>query len=209
MKKTLIKSLLVAVTCFGAVAAQAQTVKILSFNGAKVNAGYYKSQQLGAALGLKKASAEQVIATQQKELQQIAADFQAISTQMKSVPDTDTKRRSELNAEATLKSETFDKTRDNLQRTINQEQELLNNQNARAQQEVVQDIIGAANIVAKRQGATVVLDSNNVVYIDTTMAKDISDEVLAELNKGHEKELAKPADVKPADAKPATAAPAK
>ncbi len=204
MKKTLIKSLIVAITCFGAVAAQAQAVKILSFNGAKVNAGYYKSQQLATALGIKKASAEQVILDQQKQLQQLSVDFQAISAQYKATPETDASKRAALNNDATLKSETFNKTQENLQRTIKNEQDLLDKQNAAAQQEVVSDIIGAANIVAKREKATVVLDMNNVVYIDTALAMDITDAVLTELNKGHEKDVVKPAEVKPADAKPAT-----
>ncbi|MEI6862345.1 MAG: OmpH family outer membrane protein [Verrucomicrobiota bacterium] len=204
MKKILIKSLVVAFTCFGAVAAQAQTVKILSFNGAKVNAGYYKSQILGNALGVKKASAESVILNQRQALEQLSADYQAIAAKFRNTPETDTAGKADLDKQATLKSETFNKTRDALQKTINDEQELLNKQNAAAQQEVVKDILEAANTVAKKQNATVVLDINNVVYIDTTLAKDITDDVLAELNKGHEKELAKPTEAaKPADAKPA------
>ncbi len=208
MKKTILKSILVAATCFGAVAAQAQTVKIVSFNSGKVLAGYYKAQQYTLKLNVQKMSAEQMIATQQKDLQQLSNDFQAIDAKWRATSATETKTRDALTAEATLKSETFNHTRDALQKTINEEQDNLNKQIQAAQQDAAKDVVGAVKIVATKMNATVVLDVNSVVYIDTSMAKDISDDVLAELNKGHEKELEKPADTKAPDTKPADTKPA-
>jgi Skp family chaperone for outer membrane proteins len=202
MKNRILKSLVLATAFFCAIAAQAQTVKILSINSGKVLAGYYKAQQYSNALSVQKAGAEQALASQQKELQKLQADALEISNSFKSTPDSDSAKRLQLSKDFDLKVATFNSTRDALQNALNKEQGDLNKNIQDAQQAAARDIVAATNIVAKNLGATVVLDLNNVVYIDSTTAKDISDDVLAVLNKDQPKDMAKPADAKPAaDAK--------
>ncbi len=187
--KTSLKSLLtLAALAATSLTAQAQvTPKIVVIDMNKVITGYYRTTEESTKMQTDQKSAQTRLEGLQKELSDIAEQYKesveatkspALSADAKTKAETDAVGKAELGRKKELE------IRDFQQRVGG---ELQQRRNAYLQS-AVEEASKVATDIAKKKGANMILErsanaiTGTVVYADPSF--DISDEVLAEMNKG-------------------------
>jgi outer membrane protein len=196
--KTSFKSML-AFVAFGASAliSQAQPApKILIIDIGKVFQGHYKAAEQDEKLKAMAQKAEQDLGGLRKEIDDLVAKYRESDEQSKN-PAINKDAQTKAQAEAEKIGQAIQAKQGEAQNFVNSTRRSLGEIQQNFQNLLVEDISKVATEIAKKKGATLLLNKPAAVYADA--AYDISDEVLAEINKG------KPAGA-PTPA-PATAAP--
>lgn len=191
MKKSI--QALIVLLAFGAsgIMAQAQPApKIVVVDMSKLLDGYYKSQEQTAKLQSDEQKAQQELDQMNKDGNDLVEQYKEIIEQTKNPMITaDARAKAEADAQKKMadiqrKKEDVQSFATNVQRSIQQRV-----QNFRSL--FLDEISKAAIDIAKQHGATLVLDKSGptllgipgVIYSDG--AYDITDEVMAVINKGH------------------------
>jgi len=206
MKTSLKSFIAIAFAGLFAVAAQAQPApKVFVVDMAKLYDGHYKTAEQNEKLKADQAKAEAELQSLNAEGNALVKQFNDLKEQLNNPAasaDAKTKTQSELEAkgqEIQRKQNDVNQFRANTQRSL---QQRINN----FKQFLLEEISKAAIEIAKKKGATLLLDKSGpsligvpaVLYFDG--AYDISDEVSREINKGA------PAGYTPGAAAPAGAA---
>ncbi len=186
------------------VKAQDSTPKILVFDMAKVFAGHYKTQEQTAKLKVDEQKAEQELDRLNKEGNVLVEQFKDLNTQA-SNPTATTEAKEKAKAAAQAKYEEIQKKQEEVQQFRVNTQRALQQRFGAFRQILIEEITKIAVDIAKKKGATLLLDSSGatangisaVIYADPSL--DITSDIMAEINKS------RPAD---AVAAPAAAAPA-
>lgn len=197
-----------AALALGSAALHAQpAVKLVVVDMAKVYDNHYKTEEANAKFRDAEQKAQEQVEELNKQGQTLVDEYKELIDQSKNTL---------LTAEARTKAETdAQKKLEDIQRKQAEVQNFRNNTQRSLQQRIkthrdllLEEITKVVNEIARRQGATLVLDRSGptlfgipgVLYADP--AFDITDVVLAEVNKD------RPAPA-PAPAAPATAEPKK
>jgi outer membrane protein len=186
--------------------------KILIVDMAKLLDAHHKTEEQNAKLKGDEARAND-------ELEKINREGQALVDQLKKMeedaknPALSTSAREQLQTEMRTKVEEIQKKQNEVQSFRNNTQRSLQQRIQNFRKLMFEEITATVNEVAKKKGATLVLDKsgpsligiNPIVYADA--AYDITEEVQKEINKGRPAAAAAPAS-RPATAPAAPAAPA-
>jgi outer membrane protein len=200
--KTSFKSIL-ALAAFGASAlvSQAQPApKILVIDLGKVFQGHYKTAEQQDQLQVIQQKIEAELGNMQKGITALVEEYKGFEEQAKN-PAITADARAKIIADAEKKGAEIQAKQGEAQNYLNNARRQLAERSQNAQNLLVEEISKVASEIAKQKGATILLNKPAAVYSDA--AYDISDEVLAAVNKN--KPASAPAT--PA-AKPAAAAPA-
>ncbi len=193
--KTSLRTILALAALSVSSLAFAQTApKICVLDMAKVFDGHYKTEEQQAKLKGDEKKAMEEIERLEKELRGIADKFKEEKEQMDNPA---------LNAEARDKAKAdAQKTMEEIQQKQQEGNTFKNNAQRSFQQRIqnfrsvlIEEISKIATDVAKRRGGTILFDKGSLIYSDSTY--DITDEVVAEINKS-----------RPAGSAAASAAPA-
>ena len=204
--KTSFKSIL-ALAAFGASAllSQAQTApKILVIDLGKVFQGHYKTAQQQDALQAVQQKVEAELGNMNKALNALIEEYKGMDEQAKN-PAITADARAKIIADAEKKGAEIQAKQSDAQNYLNNARRQLAEQSQAAQNVLVEEISKVASEIAKQKGATLLLNKPAAVYADASY--DISDEVLAAVNKNKPADKAATPAAAPA-AKPAAAAPA-
>ncbi len=196
--KTSFKSIL-ALAAFGASAllSQAQPApKILLVDLAKVFQGHYKTAEQQEAMQAVSQKAEQDLGNLNKELNDLIAKYKEGEEQSKN-PALTADAKAKAAADTEKIAETIRTKQTEGQNFLNNTRRSISERSQNFQNLLVDEISKIAGDIAKKKGATLLLNKPVAVYSDA--AYDITDEVLVEVNKG------KPASSTTPAAKPAAA----
>lgn len=180
--KTSFKSIL-ALAAFGASAllSQAQTApKILIIDLGKVFQGHYKTAQQQDALQAVQQKVEAELGNMNKALNALIEEYKGMDEQAKN-PAITADARAKLVADAEKKGAEIQAKQNDAQNYLNSARRQLAEQSQAAQNVLVEEISKVATEIAKQKGATLLLNKPAAVYSDASY--DISDEVLAAVNK--------------------------
>jgi len=194
--KTSFKSML-ALVAFGASAliSQAQPApKILIIDIGKVFQGHYKAAEQDEKLKAMAQKAEQDLGGLNKEINDLVAKYRESDEQSKN-PAINKDAQTKAQAEAEKIGETIRAKQGEAQNFVNNTRRSLGEIQQNFQNLLVEEISKVATDIAKKKGATILLNKPAAVYADT--AYDISDEVLAEINKSKPAGAATPAAAAP------------
>lgn len=189
--KTSLKSL-VALAAFAATAliSQAQTPKIHVVDMGKVLDGYYRTQEQQEKFKGYQDKAREEDERLFKEGKALADQYKEVAEQTKN-PTLTADARTAAQAEAQKKLEEVQKKELEINNYRQETQRMLQQQFNAARGLLIEEIAKAATEIAKKKGATILFDKGSLVYFEP--AYDISDEVLAEMNKGRPAGSAAPA----------------
>lgn len=201
---------MLALVAFGASAliSQAQPApKILVIDIGKVFQGHYKAAEQDEKLKAMAQKAEQDLGTLNKDINDLVAKYRESDEQSKN-PAINKDAQAKSQAEADKIGEAIRAKQGEAQNFVNTTRRTLGEIQQNFQNLLVEEISKVATDIAKKKGATLLLNkATAVVYADT--AYDISDEVLAEINKNKPAGSATPAPAAPtapaASTKPAPA----
>lgn len=215
MNKMIRSLLALAAITTGATALLAQpALKLVTVDISKVFDGHYKSEENN----LKFKDAEQKAREQAEELrkqgQTLVDEYKDLAERAKNTL-LNAEARTKAEQAAQQKYEEIQRKQADLQGFVQNTQNSLNQRISNFRDLLLEEITKTVNEIAKRRGATLVIDKSGpslfkipvVLYGDP--AYDITDEVIAEVNK--DRPAAKPAAAAataPAPAAPATPAPA-
>jgi len=204
MKKTI--SFLLAVAMFGALAlsAQAQAIKISVVDMAKLYDNHYKTVEQNAKIQSDDQKAQEEVDRLNQQGNALVEDYKALNEQANN-PALSVEAKSKAQMDAQVKLEEIQNKQREIQTFVQNTRNSLQQRLMTFRSLMLEEISKVATDVAKRKGATILLDKagptqigmSNIVYTDP--AFEITDEVMTELNKG------RPAT---AAAAPAAAAPA-
>lgn len=215
MKKLLRSLSAVALLGVASLAVQAQPApKIFVIDMAKLYESHYKTEDHITKLRADEQKAQVELERLNKEGNALVEQYKELVEKAQNNPlaSADAKAKAEQDAQAKL--EEIEKKKQEIQVfRANVERQLQQRMGAFREQ-ILEEISKTATEIAKRKGATILIDKagptgigiSNFVYLDS--GYDITDEVLAEVNKGRPAASAAPAATA-APAAPAAAAPAK
>jgi outer membrane protein len=195
--KTSLKTLM-ALAAFGASAllASAQTApKIAVLDMAKVFDGHYKTQEQQVKLKADEEKVNQEVSKIVKEGQALAEKYKELDEQAKNpVLTADARKAAEADAarqleEVRKKEQQFGEYRNEVNRSM---QQRLNSFRGM----LIEEIGKVASDIAKKKGATLLVEKAATLYADPSY--DITDEVMAEINKGRPAGSPAPAAAAPA-----------
>ena len=189
MKKS-IKTLIAAAT-FGALALAAQAqpaVKILVVDMAKLYDSHYKTLEQNAKIQADEQKANEEVGKLNQEGQVLVDEFKALTEQANN-PAANTEAKAKAQAEAQRKYEAISAKQNEVQQFIANTRGSLEQRLRTFRSLMLEEISKVATDVAKRRGATLLVDKagpsfigiSNIVYSDP--AYDITDEVMKEINK--------------------------
>jgi outer membrane protein len=181
--KTSFKSML-ALAAFGATAllGQAQPApKILIIDLSTVFQGHYKTAEQQVIMQSQQQKAEQDLGVLQKEIDALVTQYKDIVEQAKN-PAISADARTKAEADAQKKGEEIRAKNQDAQNFVNSTRRSLQDKAQNFQNVLLDEITKVASDIAKKKGATLLLNKPAAVYADASY--DISDEVLAEVNKG-------------------------
>jgi outer membrane protein len=205
--KTSLKTLF-AVAAFGASAlfASAQTApKIAVIDLGKVFEGHYKTQEQQEKL-------KGVEAKIQDEMSKIVKDGQAMAEKYKELleqtknPVLTAEARTAAEADASKQLEEVQKKEQQYGQYRNDANRMLQQQVGTFKQMLVEEIAKVATDIAKKKGATLLIEKAATMYSDPSY--DITDEVIAEINKTRPAPAPAAASTPAATPAPATSTPA-
>lgn len=208
MKKS-IRSLvaLLAVSAFALVARAEPAVKILVVDMAKLYDNHYKTLEQNAKLQADKAKAEEEVDKMNKEGNALVDEYKNLQDQSTNAALTP-EAKSKAQNDAQKKLEEIQAKQNEIRTFIQQSGQTLNQRLQTFRSVMLEEITKIATDVAKRRGATILLDKagpsligiSNIVYIDNGF--EITDDVMKEINKD------RPANAPTAPAAPSSSAPA-
>jgi outer membrane protein len=181
--KTSLKTLL-ALAAFGASAlfATAQTApKIAVVDMAKVFEGHYKTQEQTEKLKADEAKVQEEVAKIMKDGQASAEKFKELDEQAKN-PVLIAEARKAAQEEAMKQLEEVRKKEQQFADYRNEMNRSFQQRISTFQQMMFGEISKVASDVAKKKGATILIEKKATIYSDPSY--DITEEVLAEVNKG-------------------------
>ncbi len=189
MKKT-IQSILAATAVAltsGAVHAQS-TVKILTVDVAKVLEGYYKTQDEQEKFKADEQKAQTQLATITKEGNALVDQYKELDEQSKN-PASTAEAKAKVQGEMQKKGEEIQQKKQEQNAFIQTTRQTMQQRIQTFRQLMVEEISKASVDIAKKKGATFLLDKSgptllgvsSVLYSEPSL--DITDEVLAEVNK--------------------------
>ena len=191
---------MLALAAFGATAllGQAQPApKILIIDLSTVFQGHYKTAEQQVVMQGLQQKAEQDLGVLQKEIDGLVTQYKDIVEQAKN-PAISADARTKAEADAQKKGEEIRAKNQDAQNFVNSTRRSLSDRAQNFQNVLLDEITKVASDIAKKKGATLLLNKPAAVYADASY--DISDEVLAEVNKG------KPASSATSSVAPAPAA---
>jgi outer membrane protein len=207
MKKTIQSLVAVAAIALTTLTTHAQMApKILVVDLAKLFDSHWKTQEQMAKIKADGAKAQDQMAQLQKDGNALVEQFKELDEQSKN-PTATTEAKAKAQADAQKLYDQIQQKRSELNSFAQNTQSTLRQRFETFKTLMVEEITKVAVDIAKKKGATFLLDKagptafgvSNVLYFDPSL--DITDEVMAELNKD------RPA-VTPTAAAPAAAAPA-
>ena len=214
MNKMIRTLLTVAALATGSVAFAQPAVKLVTVDVAKVYDGFYKAQDGMAKIQDARQKAQDQAEEYRKQGQLLVDEYKDLVEQSKNTLLTpDAKAKAEQNAQKKL--EEIQRKQADLQNFMQSTDRSLQQQMMTRSELLLEEISKAVKDVAKRKGATIVIDKSGPsgygipVVIDSDPAYEITADVITEVNK--DKPAAAPATATtPAAATPApaTAAPA-
>jgi len=210
MKKTL--SSLFAVAIFGAlaVAAHAQAIKIHVVDMAKLYDNHYKTVEQNAKIQADDQKAQEEVDKLNKEGNALVEEYKGLNEQANN-PALSAEAKSKAQMDAQAKLEQIQNKQREIQTFVQNTRNSLQQRLMTFRSLMLEEISKTATDIAKRKGATILLDKagptqigmSNIVYTDPGF--DITDEVMTELNKDRPATAAAPAPA--ASAAPAPGAP--
>jgi outer membrane protein len=207
MKKSILSLVTVAALALSPVAANAQSSpKILVVDLAKIFDNHWKTQEQQAKLQADEAKAQDQLAQITKDGNTLVEQFKELDEQSKN-PTATAEAKSKAQADAQKKYEEIQQKHSEQSAFVQNTSNTLRQRFQTFKTLMIEEITKTAVEIAKRHGATFLLDKSgptlvgvsNILYYDPTL--DITDEVMAEVNKD------RPA-VTPTPATGAAAAPA-
>ena len=184
---------MLALAVFGASAliSQAQPApKILIIDLGVVFQGHYKTADQQNQLQAVQQKAEQELGGLQKEIDALVAQYKDIVDQAKNPAlSADAQKKAEIDAQK--KGEEIRAKNTDAQKFVANTRQQLAERSQNFQNLLIEEISKVATDIAKKKGATLLLNKPAAVYSDA--AYDISDEVLAEVNKNKPAGSATPA----------------
>jgi outer membrane protein len=189
MKKSIQSILAVAAIAFSAMTAHAQTgPKILVVDLAKLFDSHYKTQEQQAKLQADEAKAQDQYAQITKEGNALVEQFKELDEQSKN-PTATAEAKAKAQGEAQKKYEEIQQKRSEQQSFVQNTQKTIQQRFQTFKTLMVEEISKIAVEIAKKKGATFLLDKSgptlvgvsNILYYDPTL--DITEEVMAEINK--------------------------
>ena len=200
--KTSLKTLLVA-AAFGvsALIAAAQTApKIAIIDLAKVFDGHYRTQEQGEKLKGQEAKINEEISKIVKDGQALAEKYKELVEQTKN-PVLTAEARTAAESDAMKQLEEVRKKEQQFGEYRNDANRMVQQQIQTFRQMLIEEISKIATDIAKKKGATLLIEKTATLYADPSY--DITEEVMAEINKTRPAGLPAPA---PAASAPAPAA---
>jgi len=194
--KTSFKSLLALVAIgSSALLSQAQTAqKIAIVDLGAVFQGHYKTAEQQVAFQAAGQKAEQELGVMQKDIDGLINQYKELAEKTKN-PAITAEARGAAEAEAMKKGEEIRAKQKDAENFVNSTRQQLGEKSQNFQNSLIAEISKVATDIAKKKGATILLEKRSTVFNDASY--EITDEVLAEVNKG--KTVAAPAAAKPAD----------
>ncbi|HUR59156.1 MAG TPA: OmpH family outer membrane protein [Opitutaceae bacterium] len=182
---------LVAIAAFAglSLAAQAQpAVKILVVDMAKLYDNHYKTLEYNAKIQTDDQKAQEEVDKMNKAGQAVVDEYKALIEQTNN-PALSADAKTKAQNDAQKKYEDIQRKQQEVQQFIGQTQQSLRQRLQTFRSVMLEEISKAATDIAKRKGATLLLDKagpsligiSNVVYSDTGF--DITEEVMKDLNK--------------------------
>jgi len=175
---------MLALAAFGATAllGQAQPApKILIVDLSTVFQGHYKTAEQQVIMQAQAQKAEQDLGALNKEIDALVTQYKDIVEQAKN-PAISADARTKAEADAQKKGEEIRAKQQDAQNFVNSTRRSLQDKSQNFQNVLLDEITKVASDIAKKKGATLLLNKPAAVYADASY--DISDEVLAEVNKG-------------------------
>jgi outer membrane protein len=163
--------------------------------------GHYKTAEQQAALQSAAQKAEQDLGTINKDIDALVSQYKDIVEQAKN-PAISADAQKKAEADAQKKGEEIRAKQSDAQNFVANTRRQLQERSQNFQNVLVEEISKVATDIAKKKGSTILLNKPAAVYYDA--AYDITDEVLAEVNKGKPASSATVAPTATPAAKPAT-----
>lgn len=214
MKKSI--RTLVAFLALSALALTARAepaLKILVVDLGKIYDNHYKTQEQTNKLNADKAKAEEEVEKMNKEGNALVEEYKNLQEQSTNAALT-TEAKSKAQNDAQKKLEEIQAKQNEIRTFIQNSSQSLQQRMQTFKSLLLEEITKTATDIAKRHGATILLDKfgpsligvSNVVYSDPSY--DITDEVMKELNKDRPAGVTAPAATAPSSTTEAPAAPA-
>jgi outer membrane protein len=197
-----------AVFCGLAVAAQAQVVKIHVVDMAKLYDNHYKTVEQNAKIQADDQKAQEEVERMNKEGNAMVEEYKALAEQANN-PALSADAKSKAQGDAQKKLEAIQNKQREIQTFVQNTRNSLQQRLQTFRSLMLEEISKVATDIAKRKGATLLLDKagpsmigiSNLVYADAGF--DITDEVSRELNKDKPATTAAPATTSTPTATPA------
>jgi Skp family chaperone for outer membrane proteins len=195
MNKSIIKSLLLAgVALLGIASAQAQTTpKIVSVDIGKVADSYWKMKDYRDALQTFSKTLQSDVNKQNDSVNELGKTLTELNEKIGKASEKD---KAGLQADYQVKVVEYQAKQEGLRSLYTNGQQKVRDADTNLTNQARQDILQAADAIAKKVKASVLItDRGTVQYYDSFAPVDITADVLAELNKDHpaEKTAAAPA----------------
>ena len=215
MKRTIQSLVAVAAIAFTTLTTHAQTApKILTVDLAKLFTNHWKTLEQNAKIQADAAKAQDRVTQLQKDGNALVEEFKALDEQTKN-PATTTEAKAKAQADAQKKYEEIQQKRSELNTFAQNTENTLRQRSQTLKTLMLEEISKIAVEIAKKKGATFLVDKSgptlvgvsNIVYSDPSL--DITDEVLAEINKDRPATAPTPAASSAAAPAPTTGNPPK
>jgi outer membrane protein len=189
MKKSIPALIAAVALSLAALTAHAQAgPKILIVDLAKLLDSHWKSQEESAKLQADAGKAQEQAAQLQKEGNALVAEFKELDEQSKN-PTATAEAKAKAQADAQKKYDEIQQKQSELKSFAQNAQSTLRQRSQTFKTLMIEEITKIAVEIAKKKGATFLLDKSgptllgvsNVLYFDPSL--DITDEVMAEINK--------------------------
>jgi outer membrane protein len=205
MKKPIQSMFAVAALALSALTAQAQTVgpKILVVDLAKIFDTHYKTVEQQAKLQADEAKAQEQLAEITKEGNALVAEYKDLDDQSKN-PAASADAKAKAQADMQKKADEINEKRQEQQSFVQTTQRTLQQRFQTFKTLMIEEITKTAVDIAKSHGATFLLDKSgptlvgvsNVLYYEPDL--DITEEVIAAINKDRPAVTPTPTDATPA-----------
>ena len=214
MNKMIRTLLTLTALAVGSTALRAQpAVKLIVVDMAKVFDSHYKSEEANAKFREAEQKAQEQSEEIRKQGQALVEEYKELAEQAKNALLTP-EARAKAEADAQQKGAEIQRKQADLQSFLQNTQRSLQQRIKTHRDLLLEEISKTVVEMAKKQGATLVLDKSgptlfgipSVIYADP--AYDITQDVIAEVNKDRPAPVAAPATTPAAPAAPGTAAPA-
>jgi outer membrane protein len=210
MKKTILSLVTVAAFALSSVAAHAQSSpKILVVDLAKIFDNHWKTQEQQAKLQADETKAQDQLAAITKDGNTLVEQFKELDEQSKN-PTATAEAKAKAQADAQKKYEEIQQKHNEQNAFVQNTSNTLRQRFQTFKTLMIEEISKTAVEIAKKHGATFLLDKSgptlvgvsNILYSDPSL--DITDEVMAEVNKDRPAVTPTPVTSAPAAAAPAS-----